>query len=199
MRALFRLAIAYPVRRKSDSEVILGQGWASEGVDASTLTAPGLAWLIADGGPTRLKSFYLNDADIGRIVARHTGTNRNEPERPPGTDHPETGPTVRNGAERSAPKPADMAQRAKLEPPNLDSHPGWQTAGGYALALHRALTVTPSTAAAAARTVGCSDRHARSCLASLASVGLAARIGTQWEARPASLEALEGLDAEGVR
>ena len=92
-----------------------------------------------------------------------------------------------------------MAQRAKSETANLDAHPGWSAAGGYALALHRALTVTPSTAAAAARMVGCSDRHARSCLASLASVGLAARIGTQWEALPASLEALETLDTEAVR
>ena len=198
VRALFRLAIAYPVRRKSDSEVILGQGWASEGVDASTLTAPGLAWLIADGGPTRLKSFYLDDAGIGRIVARHTGTNRNEPERPPGTDHPETGPTVRNGAERSAPEPTVMAQRAKPEPANLDAHPGWSAAGGYALALHRAIAATPSTAAAAARMVGCSDRHARSCLASLATVGLTARIGTQWESLPVSLEALDTLDAGAV-
>ncbi len=63
-----------------------------------------------------------------------------------------------------------------------------------ALALHRSLTASPSTAAAAARAVGCSDKHARSALARLATVGLAARIGTQWEALPVSLDALEALE-----
>ena len=173
--------------------MILGQGWAAEGVDASTLSAPGLAWLIADGGPTRLKSFYLDDADIGRLVARHTGTRRNQPEAPPGPEKPENGPAFRNVPEPSGTNPADMAQRATTGT-NLDGHPGWKSAGGYALALHRTLTASPSTAAAAARAVGCSDKHARSALARLATVGLAARIGTQWEALPASLDALDALE-----
>ena len=193
VRGLFRLAISYPVRRRSDSEVILGQGWAAEGVDASTLSAPGLAWLIADGGPTRLKSYYLDDADIGRLVAQHTGTGRKQPEPPPRPETPENGPAFRTVPEPSGTNPPHRAQRATTGT-NLDGHPGWKAAGGYALALHRSLTASPSTAAAAARAVGCSDKHARSALARLATVGLAARIGTQWEALPASIDALEALE-----
>ena len=198
VRGLFRLAISYPVRRRSDSEVILGQGWAAEGVDASTLTGPGLAWLIADGGPTRLKSYYLSDADIGRLVARHAGTRRKQPEAPRGPETPENGPAFRNGPEPDGTEPPHMAQRATTGT-NLDGHPGWKAAGGYALALHRSLTASPATAAAAARAVGCSDKHARSALARLATVGLAARIGTQWEALPASIDALEALEKGGAR
>jgi hypothetical protein len=125
VRGLFRLAISYPVRRRSDSEVILGQGWAAEGVDASTLSAPGLAWLIADGGPTRLKSVLPRRR---RYRPSRGSTYRNAPERPgtatrPGDTRkrarvPECSGTGRN-------RTPHMAQRATTGT-SLDSHPGWK-------------------------------------------------------------------------
>lgn len=41
LRGLFRFAIGFPIKRRRDSDVILGDGWAADGVDASTLKAPG--------------------------------------------------------------------------------------------------------------------------------------------------------------
>lgn len=187
VRALFRLAVAYPVRRRTDSDVILGSGSAGEGADASKLAAPGLCWLVDDGAPRRLRSYLLDDAAIGRIVAGSAHT-RTEPAT--GTERTDARTGTRNRAEHSGTRPVTHDAR-------LDGHPAWRAMGGYAVAIHRHLRTTTDTAAGAARAVGCSDRHARSCLAALSTAHLARRVGTQWEALPAALDALEA--AEGLR
>ncbi len=143
---------------------------------------------VEGGQPRRLRSYYLDDAGIGRIVA---GTARNATEPTDGTRRNEPTVDPRNHAERSGTGPVAHDVR-------LDGHPAWRTLGGYAVSLHRHLRDTTDTAAGAARAVGCSDRHARACLAAMALAGLTQRVGTQWEALPASLDVLDSLDAEAV-
>jgi S-DNA-T family DNA segregation ATPase FtsK/SpoIIIE len=58
LRTLFGVAVSFEVRRRSDSDVILGTGWASDGVDASKLSSPGECWIVGAGdGPLHAKAY----------------------------------------------------------------------------------------------------------------------------------------------
>jgi S-DNA-T family DNA segregation ATPase FtsK/SpoIIIE len=58
LRTLFGVAVSFGVRRRSDSDVILGTGWSSDGVDASKLSAPGECWIVGAGdGPRHVKAY----------------------------------------------------------------------------------------------------------------------------------------------
>ena len=203
LRGLFRFAIGFPIKRRRDSDVILGDGWAADGVDASTLKAPGQAWAILDDGAVRCRSWLMTDADIGRTVARHaghtvhheytahrapmTGDDRTPP---PSNDAPAAGAdTVRPLA--AVPEPAP-------DPVALARHPGWSCAGTYAHAMHTHLLTCTDSAAGTARAVGASDRTARPTLPQLEAAGPVELRGGRWCAVPATLDALEALEGRTV-
>ena len=221
LRGLFRFAFSFPIKRRRDSDVILGDGWAADGVDASTLKAPGQCWAILDDGAVRCRSWLMTDADIARTVARHTGhtvhgeyTGHGTPmtghdRTPPPTDdapdvradnvrpfalapghEPERTPAHEHGRPRAL---APVAP--EHTPAALARHPGWNTAGQYAHAIHAHLLTRTDSAAGTARAVGASDRTARRTLPRLEAVGLVELRGGRWVATPATLDQLEALES----
>ena len=195
LRGLFRLAVGFPTRRRRDSDVILGDGWAADGVDASTLKAPGQCWAILDDGAKRCRTWLMTDADIGAVVARTAGA--------PNTAHgtPSTGTDRTNTPSSDAPAQRADAGRTPDAPASLDAarlarHPGWQVAGKYAHGMHAHLLERTDSAAGTARAVTASDRTARRTLPRLEAVGLVENRGGRWAALPATLDALEQLTAD---
>jgi hypothetical protein len=73
LRDLFGFRLALRCTTPQASDTILGQGWASQGHNTSTI-APGergVGYLLAeDGLPIRLRTFYLSDKEIARLAAR---------------------------------------------------------------------------------------------------------------------------------
>ena len=58
VRNLFHVAISFKAQRRTDSDVIPGGGWASDGVDASKLSSPGEFWIVGAGdGPRHAKAY----------------------------------------------------------------------------------------------------------------------------------------------
>ena len=217
LRGLFRFAFSFPIKRRRDSDVILGDGWAADGVDASTLKAPGQCWAILDDGAVRCRSWLMTDADIGRTVARHAGhtvhggyTGHGAPltghdrTPPPSDDAPDVSadnvrPFARHpgwGEHEHERTPAPEHERPPvLAPAALARHPGWGVAGQYAHAIHAHLLTRTDSAAGTARAVGASDRTARRTLPRLEAVGLVELRGGRWTATPATLDQLEALEA----
>lgn len=72
LRDLFGYRAAFRCTSDGSSDIILGDGWSGNGFTATDIppTNPGVAWLIAEGGtPQRVKTAYLTDDDIKRLVA----------------------------------------------------------------------------------------------------------------------------------
>ncbi|MFI6637437.1 FtsK/SpoIIIE domain-containing protein [Nonomuraea fuscirosea] len=72
IRDLFDTRWALRCSTRDASDTVLGAGWAARGVDASTigLGAAGVGYLLAgSAGPTKIKGFYLSDADLARLAA----------------------------------------------------------------------------------------------------------------------------------
>jgi DNA segregation ATPase FtsK/SpoIIIE, S-DNA-T family len=72
MRDLFGYRWAFRCTTDSSSDVVLGQGWASEGYTAAEIDplARGVGWLLSETGvPRRIKAAYLTDADIKYLAA----------------------------------------------------------------------------------------------------------------------------------
>jgi S-DNA-T family DNA segregation ATPase FtsK/SpoIIIE len=73
LRDLFGYRFAFRCTTDSSSDIILGTGWAKEGHSAKHILpdARGVGLLLAEGGtPRRIKTAYLTDQDITRLVAR---------------------------------------------------------------------------------------------------------------------------------
>ena len=73
LRDLFGFRLALRCNTPQASDTILGQGWASTGFDASTIPGGqrGVGLLLAeDERPARVKTFHLDDEQIGAIVER---------------------------------------------------------------------------------------------------------------------------------
>jgi hypothetical protein len=73
LRDLFAYKWALHCATPQASDTILGQGWASQGADASKIGRgdPGVGYLLAeDGLPSRLRTFYLDDNDVRTLSAR---------------------------------------------------------------------------------------------------------------------------------
>ncbi len=71
LRDLFGFRAAFRCTTVGSSNVILGQGWAEQGYNATDIspTNQGAAYLLAEGGfPRRIKAAYLSDADIYAIA-----------------------------------------------------------------------------------------------------------------------------------
>ena len=71
LRDLFAYRWAFRCTTADSSDVVLGNGWASRGPDASQIdpAAHGVGLLLAEGGvPRRIKSAYLADNDIAAVV-----------------------------------------------------------------------------------------------------------------------------------
>jgi DNA segregation ATPase FtsK/SpoIIIE, S-DNA-T family len=72
MRDLFAYRLAFRCTTDSSSDVVLGQGWASEGYTAAEIDplARGVGWLLSETGtPRRIKAAYLTDTDITDLAA----------------------------------------------------------------------------------------------------------------------------------
>src|SRR6266540_588365 len=73
LRDLFSYRLAFRCTTDSSSDIILGTGWAKEGLSAKNISpeALGVGLLLAEGGvPRRIKTAYLNDRHVTRLVAR---------------------------------------------------------------------------------------------------------------------------------
>lgn len=71
LRDLFAFRCAFRCTTIGSSAVILGQGWAEQGYDATSILPenPGAAYLLAEGGtPRRIKVTYFSDADIDSVA-----------------------------------------------------------------------------------------------------------------------------------
>jgi S-DNA-T family DNA segregation ATPase FtsK/SpoIIIE len=72
MRDLFAWRLAFRCTTDSSSDVVLGQGWANEGYSAADIDplARGVGWLLSETGiPRRIKTAWLDDADIAHLAA----------------------------------------------------------------------------------------------------------------------------------
>ena len=80
MRDLFAWRLAFRCTTDSSSDVVLGQGWATEGYTAADIDplARGVGWLLSETGvPRRIKTAWLDDPDIAylaRLAAELRGT-----------------------------------------------------------------------------------------------------------------------------
>ena len=73
LRDLFGFRLALRCTTPQASDTILGQGWAANGADASTIPGAqrGVGYLLAEGErPIRLRGFFLDDDDVTEIAAR---------------------------------------------------------------------------------------------------------------------------------
>jgi hypothetical protein len=76
LRDMFAYALALRCRTPQASDTILGQGWASEGADASKIpdNQRGAGHLLAEGArPERVKGYLLDDEGVSQIASRATG------------------------------------------------------------------------------------------------------------------------------
>jgi len=75
LRDLFGFRLALRCNTPQASDTVLGQGWASMGYNAATISPSdrGVGLLLAeDGIPTRLRTYYLGDAQIRQLADRAT-------------------------------------------------------------------------------------------------------------------------------
>jgi DNA segregation ATPase FtsK/SpoIIIE-like protein len=73
VRDLFSFRMALRCTTPEASDTILGQGWASQGYSASTLspTARGVGFLLAEGAaPVKIRTHYLDDDAIAGLSAQ---------------------------------------------------------------------------------------------------------------------------------
>jgi S-DNA-T family DNA segregation ATPase FtsK/SpoIIIE len=75
LRDLFGYRVAFRCTTDSSSDIILSQGWASEGFSAKSIPPDdnyrGVGFLLAEGGiPRRFKSAYLDDDHIAAVIAQ---------------------------------------------------------------------------------------------------------------------------------
>ena len=73
LRDLFGFRLAMRCTTPQASDTILGQGWASNGADASEIPGAqrGVGFLLAEGErPVRLRGYYLGDEDVTAIAER---------------------------------------------------------------------------------------------------------------------------------
>lgn len=73
LRDLFGFRLALRCTTPQASDTILGQGWASQGHNAATISPSdrGVGFLLAeDGLPVKLRIFYLDDHHIGQVTSR---------------------------------------------------------------------------------------------------------------------------------
>ena len=73
LRDLFGFRLALRCTTPQASDTILGQGWASRGHNAGTISPAdrGVGFLLAeDGLPVKLRTFYLDDEHIRALAAR---------------------------------------------------------------------------------------------------------------------------------
>jgi S-DNA-T family DNA segregation ATPase FtsK/SpoIIIE len=73
LRDLFGFRLAMRCTTPQASDTILGQGWASNGADASEIPGAqrGVGYLLAEGErPVRMRGYYLDDGAVTAIAER---------------------------------------------------------------------------------------------------------------------------------
>jgi len=81
LRDLFGYRWAFRCTTDSSSDVVLGQGWASEGYTAADIDplARGVGWLLSETGiPRRIKAAYLTDDHIHYLAAHAADLRRKD-------------------------------------------------------------------------------------------------------------------------
>ncbi len=87
LRDLFGFRLALRCNTPQASDTILGQGWATAGADASTVAGAqrGVGFLLAEGEqPSRIKTYHLDDDELGAIAERASALPRRCLARPSG-------------------------------------------------------------------------------------------------------------------
>lgn len=158
VRALFRFAGGLQTARRSDSDIILGNGWNAENVSCADLPAPGHAWLVGDGRPVRLRTFAVPDDRIRRAVK-----NRQTVGPEPANRHTE--PLEPQPYDRTEPEP-ELAGFGKGAADIVD-----------------ALRAGPMRANAVADRCRLSERHVRKVLPRLQEAGHVERVAAGWQVR----------------
>src|SRR5690242_297294 len=85
LRDIFGYRAAFRCTSSGSSNIILGDGWSEAGFCATDISNinPGVAYLIAEGGvPRKIKTAYLSDSDITRIVDHAAWTRQRPSSRP---------------------------------------------------------------------------------------------------------------------
>src|SRR5690242_16388249 len=85
LRDIFGYRAAFRCTSSGSSNIILGDGWSEAGFSATDIApvTPGVAYLIAEGGvPRKIKTAYLSDSDITRIVDHAAWTRQRPSSRP---------------------------------------------------------------------------------------------------------------------
>lgn len=70
---VFSFRLAHRCSTRDASDTILGAGWAAEGFSASSIDSSlrGVGFLLAEvGTPRRIRSYFLSEVDVARIVRR---------------------------------------------------------------------------------------------------------------------------------
>jgi S-DNA-T family DNA segregation ATPase FtsK/SpoIIIE len=74
IRSLLTLRVGFRIGEKVASDVVLGDGQAAAGADASEIpnTAPGVGFIVGDGDKVarKIRTHYLSDDDL-RVIAEH--------------------------------------------------------------------------------------------------------------------------------
>ena len=81
LRDLFGFRLAFRCTTPQASDTILGQGWASQGYHASTISPAdrGVGFLLADDGlPVRLRTYYLDDQAVAELATRAVSVRREQ-------------------------------------------------------------------------------------------------------------------------
>jgi len=79
LRDLFGFRLAFRCTTPQASDTILGQGWASQGYNAATISPAdrGVGFLLADDGlPVRLRTYYLDDQAVAELASRAVSVRR---------------------------------------------------------------------------------------------------------------------------
>ena len=209
LRTLFRLAIGFRSNRKTDSDVILGQGWRGEGICVTDLPGPGHCWIIGDKGAQRGRTFQFVDAAIKK-VARRNGPSAGGESGGTGGGTGVEGGTERGGtaqvtelrprANHAESQSESAAERRASEPAEnraLMSSGIIRDAGMFApnIVGELARSARPLSARELAALCGCSDRHVRGVLNRLTSAGLTRKHGSAWVLAEVSMRTLERLAA----
>jgi S-DNA-T family DNA segregation ATPase FtsK/SpoIIIE len=85
LRDLFGFRLAMRCTTPQASDTILGQGWASQGHNAATITPSqrGVGLLLAeDGLPVRIRAFYLDDQAVDELADRAAALRHADPVAP---------------------------------------------------------------------------------------------------------------------
>lgn len=184
-----RIGLGQPDATSSD--MVLGAGWASRGVDTSRTRTPGRGWVVTDTGTaTEVRCYRVSDRALGTLTSRAPTVTS--------TDTTPVTPGDMTAADRDM-APSDLG----MVTPNPDTdttcrgvthHPGWSRFTGSEPAVWEALNrLEPAGPTAIANAAGVTPRTVHRALGALHAAGLVVRTGSTWRTTPNPLVALDAI------